>query len=100
MGQPYTQQRDHGVPCRQLAKTPSIVCHDDATELIDSLRQHSSWHGRTQPPRISVVINPVSGQGKCAPCLAHTAWSTHVLTSKRPDVMHQPATSAASAAAR
>ena len=43
-----------------------MQCEGKCSELVQAVRQHSSWQGQAEPRRIMVVVNPVSGQGKCA----------------------------------
>ena len=52
--------------CRYCKRSASVQCEGSCSELVHAVRQHSSWQGKGEPPRVMVVINPVSGQGKCA----------------------------------
>ncbi len=55
---------------RQVLRSPLLTCASAAaaTQLVALLRRLGSWQARAEPPRVLVVINPRSGQGRCAPC--------------------------------
>ena len=53
---------------RHLRRSRKLHASDkDAERIVQMLRQKGSWQGRAQPRRITVLINPVSGQGKYGP---------------------------------
>lgn len=55
-------------PRFKLQKTLPFTCSSgsEATALVQAVRQAAAWHGRQAAPRVLAVINPKSGQGRCA----------------------------------
>ena len=50
---------------RKLKRSPRFwSTEQDAERIVHLLRQKGSWQGQAKPRRITVLINPVSGQGK------------------------------------
>lgn len=48
-------------------RSPPVSCATEAAaaEVVALLRRLGSWQQRPRPPRLLVVINPYSGQGRC-----------------------------------
>ena len=53
------------VALRHLKQTPEMVCSSEeaARQAVTLLRKANAWWGREQPPRLAIIINPVSGSG-------------------------------------
>lgn len=53
--------------CRKLRRSKRFrASSQDSERCVHLLRRHGSWQGQAEPRRITVFINPVSGQGRCA----------------------------------
>jgi hypothetical protein len=55
-------------PKFKLRKSLPFACDSgsEATALVQCVRQAAAWQGRQAAPRVLAVINPMSGQGRCA----------------------------------
>ena len=58
--------KGNAAPRFKLRRSKPYVANSgsEATELVNKIRQAACWHGKDQPPRLFVIVNPSSGQGK------------------------------------